>query len=499
MQYKSYLFILILLLNQKLSAQTKNRVEIIFARNFEGIKTQAGQVNKLIGDVQLREGKTLMWCDSAYIFEAENITEAYNRVKIIHNDSVTITGDYLRYDANEKTAVISGNVVLKDNSITLTTDNLEYETASGVAYYNTGGIIVSEKNKLTSQLGYYYTRQKEFFFRKKVVLTNPEYKMEGDTLLYNTQTKTAFFFGPTTINGTSEKIYCENGWYNTITDVSQFSKNAVLHSEGLKLKADSLHYNKKQKLGKAYRNIELFDSAQQVYVYGNFGQTNGVTGITFVTQKANALKLMSNNKDSLIIYADTIMLLEELPKQKQQIKAFKKVKLIKSDIQAICDSLVYNKTDSQMYFFKKPVLWSGLNQITSDTMVFYLANNKLDSFALLSNSFIAQKEKGIHFNQIRGRNMAGLFDSSNIKYINVYGNGQSIYYAKEDSVNYTGVNMIDCSEMVFYFDKNRIEKAVFITNADANLYPLDEKKPDELRLKGFKWLENERPKRTYYY
>jgi hypothetical protein len=94
--------------------------------------------------------------------------------------------------------------------------------------------------------------------------------------------------------------------------------------------------------------------------------------------------------------------------------------------------------------------------------------------------------------------MLGQLDSSRIKALYVSGNGQSIYYAKEDSLHYIGVNVIDCSEMNFVFKSGELQNAIFITNPDATMYPLDELKPDELRLKGFKWLGDKRPQRTYY-
>lgn len=479
---------------QLLWAQTKSKVEIVFAQNFEGIKTYSGQLNKLIGQVQLKQNNTFMWCDSALLFDNENRVEAYGNVRINHNDSVNITGDYLNYNGNERQAFIKGNVVLTDKSIVLTTDQLDYNLNSGEAFFMNGGIIKSDLNTLTSVRGYYYTRVKQFYFNRNVVLTNPDYQMLCDTLLYQTMSKTAFFFGPTNIVGKSEKIYCENGWYDTNKDISQFSRNAKLLSDGKILSADSLFYNRKAKLGKAFKNISLYDSAQKIWIYGDYGQTNDITRVSFVTLNAYALKLM-NKKDTLQMAADTFLLNQKLRKQSEKVIAFRNVKLFKTDLQAICDSLVYESSDSTLTFYKSPVLWNGINQITADTMKFYMVNNSLDSFVFLNNAFVVSQEKGQHFNQVRGRDMNGRFDSSNIKQIYVLGNGQSIYYAKEDSVNYAGINVIDCSEMVFYLNKGKIEKAVFVKNADATLYPLDEQKPENLRLKGFKWLANVRPKK----
>ena len=486
-----------LLMNQALRAQTKSKVEILGANNFEYIKTGAIQISKLIGNVKMKQQNTLMYCDSALLYETENKVEAFSNVRINHNDSVTITGNYLLYDGNTRKALITGDVQMVDKSMTLTTQQLDYDLNNQLGYYTSGGTIISTDNKLTSEIGYYYSRQKEFFFKRNVVLVNPEYTIKSDTLMYNTFTKIAYFFGSTNIKGKSEEIFCENGWYNTVKDLSQFSRNAVLFTDKTMLMADSLFYDRKARLGKAFRNIHIYDSAQKIHLYGNYGQSNGKTNISYVNKKSYAIKLMGK-QDSLFLYADTLLLLQKEKNQKQMLKAFHEVKLFKPDLQAVCDSLVYMSDDSSMRLYHKPVIWSGKNQVSADTIVFYINNGKLDSFNFLNDAFLISKEKGAHYNQIKGKNMFGNMDSTSIKIMYVYGNAQSIHYEKEDSLRYIGINKIDCSEMVFSFSRGQMEKAVFIKDAEATMYTLDELKPEELRLNGFKWQEKRRPQKLYF-
>ncbi|OYU97148.1 MAG: hypothetical protein CFE21_02320 [Bacteroidetes bacterium B1(2017)] len=473
----------------------KDKVEILGAQNFEYLKTGDRNVSKLIGNVKLKQQQTYMYCDSALIYETENLVEAFSNVRINHNDSVTITGNYLLYNGNTKTAFINGQAKMVDKSMTLSTEQLDYDLTNQYGYYTQGGKIISKENTLTSMLGYYYARKNEFFFKNDVVLTNPEYTMNSDTLLYNTLTKTAFFFGSTKMVSKKDQILCENGWYNTQTDQSQFSKNAIIFTDKKMLQADSMYYDRKNQLGKAFRRIHVYDSIQKVHLYGNAGISNGKTKITYVNGNSAAIKILDQG-DSLFLYADTLLVSEKLKKQKQLMKAYHKVRVVKKDFQAICDSLVYEQSDSIMRMFHGPVMWSGVNQIFSDTIFFYITNGKLDSFNLLSDAMIISKERGEHFNQIKGRDMSGTLDSNQLKEIFVSGNGQNIFYAKEDSLNYIGVNVIDCSNMHFRFIKGQMDKAAFITAPDATLYPLDELKPDQLRLKGFKWLESKRPQRV---
>jgi lipopolysaccharide export system protein LptA len=502
MQYftKKFKYLLVFItLVQVVSAQQKSRVEILGADLFEGQVTQFGNSKKLIGNVKLKQENTLMYCDSAILYDDSNTVKAYSNVRINHNDSIHMEGDYLKYEGNSKKAYMEGNVKMYDKSMNLTTNQLNFDMENNVGFYLNNATIISDKNNLKSQFGYYYSRTRNFFFKKNVVIVNPDYTMKSDTLMYNTISKTSYFYGSTVIEGKKDKITCENGWYDTKREVSQFSKNAVLYTENKMLKADSLFYDRKNSIGKAFNNIELYDSIQKIKLYGNYGITNGKTKKTFVTQNPYALMIMDKN-DSLFLYADSIFLLQtdKKLKQKEAIKAYHKVKIFMSDIQGVCDSLIYQKFDSTLSMFSSPIIWNGVNQITADTIHFYINNNKLDSFDLRNNSFLISNEKGLHYNQLKGKNMKGFLDSSSIKYLRVYGNGQNIYYAKEDSVNYIGISKVDCSEMEFYFLNKKISKGVFITNPEGLFYPLDELKPEELRLRGFVWREKEKPQKVYY-
>lgn len=502
MQYFAKKFIYLILfisIVQLVSAQQKSKVEILGADLFEGQTSTLGSIKKLLRNVILKQENTIMYCDSAILYDDSNMVKAYSNVRINHNDSIRMEGQYLKYDGNSKHAFMEGNVKMYDKSMTLTTSQLDFDMVNNIGYYVKNGLIISDRNNLTSQSGYYYSRTRNLFFKKNVVLTNPDYIMKSDTLMYNTLSKTAYFFGATTILSAKDKIVCENGWYDTKKEVSQFSKNAILYTEQKMLKADSMFYDRKNNIGKAYRNIELYDSIQKITLYGNYGIMNGKTKKTYVTQKAYAIMIM-DKADTLFLYADSLFLFQgdKKLKQKESIKAYKKVKIFKSDIQGVCDSLVYEKSDSVLSMYSSPIIWNGVNQITADTIHFFINNNQLDSFHLRNNSFLISNEKGLHYNQVKGKNMKGFLDSNNIKYIRVYGNGQSIYYAKEDSVNYIGINKIDCSEMEFYFYNKKIVKGVFITSPEGFMYPLDEFKPEELKLKGFIWREKEKPQKVYY-
>lgn len=469
------------------------KIQILNANTFEVVAKGKSRIKKLIGEVQLKQDNTLLYCDSAYVFDETDYVEAYNNVRINHNDSVNFYGDLLKYNGQKRTARLEKNVSMIDKGAILTCNELDFDFNQNKASYFTGGKLVSGQSTLTSKIGYYYTNSKELYFKKDVKLKGEEFDMVCDTLKYQTNSKIATFYGNTIITSETDTVYCQAGTYHTEKQSGILLKRAKIRSAENTLIADTIIYDRKKKYSKALGSIVIVDTVNKSLVLGNVAELFGLKRTSYVTKDALALSLVDN--DTLMIWADTIYTFQKSAENSRDVlKAFYKVRIFKNDLQAVCDSLVYIKQDSVMTLYKQPVLWSDANQITGDTILFFMNNRKLDSMYVKSNSFVISKINALHYNQIKGSNMRAYFKQSKIDYIQVYGNGQSIYYPKEDSA-YIGVNVIDCSEMKFKFESGKIKNAQFITQPDATFYPLNEMKPEQLRLKGFKWMNKIKPKR----
>jgi hypothetical protein len=171
-------------------------------------------------------------------------------------------------------------------------------------------------------------------------------------------------------------------------------------------------------------------------------------------------------------------------------------------MQGVCDSLVFNKEDSTIKLFYLPVLWSGLNQLTADSITMQTANSEITHIYLVNNSFIsalADSDTTIaidssRFNQIKGKNMTGFMKDNELYKIDVMGNGQTIYYAKNKQQKNFGVNRADCSDLVIYVDSNKVRSITLLNEPDGTMYPIRELSVSELRLKGFTWFGNKRPR-----
>lgn len=481
--------LLLLIFPFTLSSQEVKQIEIN-ADYIEFDSELGTDAKRLLGNVRFKHEDVYMTCDSAWYFSEQNMVQAWSNVHLWQGDTLDLYGDYLKYSGNNKMANVRRNVLLIDNENQLTTEYIDHDFGNDLAYYLGGGRIINGNNTLESQQGYYYTKEKLFFFKDSVVVVNPDYTMYSDTLKYNTVTEVSYFLGPTDIISDENYIYCENGWYDTQNNISQFNKNAWLENEGKILKGDSIYYERETGLGKAFYNVELIDTTQNLILQGNRAVYLEQTEYAMLTD--SALMIQIDERDSLFVHADTLLSVRDTLPDHRLLKAFYRVKFFREDIQGKCDSLVYSDIDSVFRFYREPVLWSEENQLSAQRIEMYTRNQKMDRMEMINSAFIISMEDSTKFNQIKGRNMTGYIRENQLYRIDVDGNSQTIYYAK-DGEDYIGANKAESSNLQIYFSDNKISKIVFQPNTDGTFYPLEKFGNNSSKLEGFKWLGNYRP------
>ncbi len=463
MKQRSFLFSVFYLIvfSAPLLSYSQKKVEIINANILKFDKDLGNGAKRLIGNVQFKQDNAVMFCDSAY-FYSNNALDAFGHVHIQQGDSVNLYGDLLKYDGNTKKALITKNVVASKGDMQLTTDVLNYDLATSIGYYTTPAKIINKENVLTSATGYFFSKTNDLTFKKNVVLTNPQFVINCDTMRYNTSSKITYFLGPTTIKSKDNLIYCEDGWYNTASDQSRFSKHSYIVTKEQKMFGDSLYYDRKKGIGRAIKNVQIIDTIQKINIKGEYAIHYELKDLSIVTE--NAMLTQMYEKDTLYLHADTLKAIGNTEKKevgarqdkpliskntdttntdkkptvnkqgsidKKQVFAYHKVKFFKHDLQGKCDSLIYEINDSIMKLYGQPTLWSDQNQLTGDSMNVLVGNKSIQAIEIHGTGFIVSQEDSLHFNQIRGKYIKGFFKNNEMYRINVVGNGQTIYYAKD--------------------------------------------------------------------
>ncbi len=489
------LFFLFAFISDSFSQQ--NSIIILKKADFwKNDKNLGENIEKIIGNAEFELDSAYLFCDSAYLNKKENNIDAFGHVHIKSGDTLDIYSDLLNYDGNTRIAELHDNVTLIDNQTTLTTNDLIYNRKTKVSSYFSGGKIVNKDNELTSLVGYYFTKQKEFFFKDSVVLINPDYVMTSDSLMYNTFTEIAYFQGPTTITGENKYVYCEDGWYNTKTDVTRLKKKVFIINKEQIIKADTVFYDKLSGFGEAFNNITIIDTAQNTVAKGNYLRYNKTKEFAYLTDSAEAILI--DKKDSLFLHADSLIVTFDSTQSTKKMFAYYKAKFYRRNLQGLCDSLVYDFVDSTINLYNNPAIWSEENQLTADSIKISIKNKTADSLMLYNSAFIISQNDSLGYNQIKGKNMIGLFKENELRRIFVTGNAETIYFVIDEDENkereLIGINKSVSSYMIIFLKDNKVKDILYLEKPDETLFPENELPPEEKILKGFKWLDEFRPK-----
>lgn len=199
--------------------------------------------------------------------------------------------------------------------------------------------------------------------------------------------------------------------------------------------------------------------------------------------------------DSLDSLAGTDTLAVEVDSMYRLVKAFRNVRIYRSDFQSVCDSLTSTSRDSTIHLYLSPVLWNENNQVVSDVMDVYTANRQLTRAEFVGSPMMSSEIDTLHYNQVAGKEMTAYFRDNQIYRNDVDGNAQTIYYMQDgEGGEVTGVMVLDSGNISFFFEEKQVVDIIYRINPVWTIYPLD-KVPEEqsLELKGFKWEGARRP------
>lgn len=477
----------------------------------------------LVGTVGLKQGNTLFYCDSLILNSTTKIFEAFGNVRI-DDDTTHIRSNYLRYLTDKRYAYLQKNVRLTDGHGVLTTNELEYDLAAKIGYYKNGGRLVSKKSVLTSREGTYYSDTRDIFFRGKVELKDPAQYLRTDSMIYNTELERAQFLTDTYIRDSSGRvIQTREGYYDIRNRHAEFTQRTTIVDKCLRVTGNRIASDDATGIVQVEGNAILVDSCQGVIILANQIFANKKTEAYLATKKP--VMIIKQDKDSIFVSADTLFTahLSDLIKTTDTTKkktpiakgsktkttplkadstnryfeAYRNVRIFSDSLQAVSDSLFYSFKDSTFRLFQDPVVWNGKSQITGDTIYLLTKNKKADRFKIFENSFLVNELEPRVYNQVRSTRMDGYLHEGIIDSVFARGFAETVYFMQDNDSAYTGVNETTSDAMNVYFKNNDLKRVVFIRNVKGTLWPISQKQPADLLLKGFIWLDKKRPKSKY--
>ena len=449
----------------------------------------------LNGNVAFLHKGALLTCDSAYFYQETNSFKAFGHVKMRQGDTLSLTSDYAFYDGDNQMAEARHNVLLRHRGTKLYTDSLNYDRLYNIGYFFEGGKMVDRDNVLVSDWGEYDTETRKAVFNYNVNLRNPKFTLTTDTLHYDTRTSLANIVGPSVIRSKESVIHTSDGYYNTNTGRARLYGRSTMSNKGKEITGDSLFYDEKRGISQGYRNVIYKDPQKKNELHCNYLWYNEKNGFAFATE--NPVMMEYSQKDTLFVHSDTIKVITyhlNTDSVYRTAHCYNKVRAFRNDVQAVCDSLVYNTKDSCMTMYRDPIAWSGDRQLLGEEIQVFMKDSTIDRAHIINQALTAElmpdKE---HYQQLSSKEMFAYFTKGQITQTEAIGNVRSIYYPVDDKDStLMGLVYIETDTMKMFMRDRQLQK-IWTSKTDGTWYPMTQIPPERYKLDGFTWFDYIRP------
>ena len=326
-------------------------------------------------------------------------------------------------------------------------------------------------------------------------IKNSEYTIHSEQLDFYSESGIAYLYGKSTIIGETSTVYCERGYYNTRTDIGYFVKNSRIDYENRILYGDSIYFNRNKSFASATNNIKIIDTINKSIIRGHYAEVFREKDSVFITKRALAISI--KDKDSIYVHADTLRITGK--PENRTIKAYYRARMFKKGLpgeaptSGKCDSIYINEKIGITKLLNNPVLWTGENQMTGDTIqiITNKLTDKLDTLKVFNNAFLIQKDSS-GYNQVKGQRLIGLLTNNVLDTVNIIKNTQVIFYSRNEKQELVGINNTLSSSIQMYLENQEIKGIRFIKEVKGKLYPPSQF-PENIRiLPGFIWRAEER-------
>jgi lipopolysaccharide export system protein LptA len=178
------------------------------------------------------------------------------------------------------------------------------------------------------------------------------------------------------------------------------------------------------------------------------------------------------------------------------VKAYYNVRLFKSDLQAVADSVYYGMQDSMFRFMGRPMIWAQDSQISADTIFMQIVNQTMDNALLKENAFMVNAlSDSTKFNQLKGRKITAFFAKNNIEKLFVDGNAENLVFSENEKTKIITEMFHDRGGRIkVKMEDRKIIDYITIKKVDQKVYPFALVTQENEILPGFSWRPQDRPK-----
>lgn len=392
----------------------------------------------------------------------ESVREVYGNVVLTQGD-VVITCQKAVQFISRNDAELIGNVVARQDSLTIETPHAFYSGNKRLAQSTSGVILDDKKVILTADQGDYYFNDDRAYFRFNVRLFDTVSTLTSEELTY----------------------FKNEDRMIAVTDVK------IIDAENI-IRADSLEYLRNERITHANYNVSIRSLVNNIVIYGDHLEDYAHDYYTLIDKNPLLIEidtsyvrkdsLTAETPDSMVLQLDTLiisaMMMESYRDTINTFYAKDSVQIWRGNFASRNNYSVYYRNEDKIVTQKvnyteiKPALWYDFSQLTGDSIIIFIRENKLRLLQIFNNAFLLSESPDYRgrYDQISGTRIYIFFDEGDINRTEIYGNLLSIYYLyEEDETN--GLTKSSSVDGTIVFENKKVSEVRLFGSPASEYYP----------------------------
>lgn len=393
--------------------------------------------------------------------------------KLIKPQGRELTGDSLHYSKQTGLVHIYGNVAYTDRpqQRTLVSDNAVYNENTG-KLDATGNVRYHDalnQRTLTCDQGEYYEHEKLVKGYGHVVFTE---------------------------HPTQRTLTCERGDYNEMTGVAHAYENLHFqdHLAQQDMTADHGTYNNQDGWLHAVGDVDMQDFKRKARLRGDSVAYNQQTGEGMATGRAlvedySKPQVLSAHADTLRIHTYHIA----TDSAYRIVRGIRHVRAYREDVQAVCDTLIYDQRQQTISLLRDPIVWSDQRQVLGEEIIVYTNDSTVDSIYVNRQALVAEQVDSTHFNQLSAHQMRAYFEQGEMTHANAHGNVRAVMFPLEKDSLLLYHNYTETTEMRMTLKARKLSR-IWTPAAESYFYAIGMAPSAQTNLENFTWFDYIRPR-----
>jgi len=488
------------------------------------------QVSTFLAPVKITKDTSQLFSEKGFFNLQTKSGDFFDNAQYLKKNTLA-KADTITYDGINDVVILKSNVKRSEyisDKDTAYAKTIYFDQKNKVFTLTKDAYYKSDKNEVTGESIFYDQIKDKFKTSGKSVISDAPYIISADQLDYDKNIKFGIADGNVVWRDTSAKTTLiadhvryrgSENYIKATNDVGRPLFITKMDADSLYMKADTLTSyrsikevilypdKKAARLAKLEKEKVGLDKDKLNVDINTENNSDIVAKVTSTSRDSTTIDSALVSRKSVIISGLTDSLAVDSIMARLHIDTIYtgvfdtmdyfigdgNVRMYKNDMQAICDSLAFNKTDSIFTLFNTPFVWSDSTQIAGDTIQLFMKNKVIDKLAITENSTIVSTEDDLFYNQIQGKFIEAQFVENKMKTMKVAGNAKIVYYLLDEEKAYIGVNTTESSSMTFLFENNKVLHIKCYKEPNSKVYPMLKANHESIKIKGFKWNITARP------